>query len=220
MLLDGDLGDLGQEQKEFLERGYNTNENMIRLVNDLLNVARIEEGKFGFDFKPIDFESYLQNFVTHYAYQAEARHIQLVYHSSKAAFPPISIDQAKMDLVLQNILDNAINYSHQGSTVEVSPRQIPNYIEVAVVDHGVGIPHNQRKRLFTKFFRGDNVIRMQTEGSGFGLFIVKNIIKNHGGDITIESDENKGTTVRFTLPISEDLIPKKEMVFEEFVSNL
>lgn len=220
MLLDGDVGNLTPEQKEFLDRGYNTNENMIRLVNDLLNVARIEEGRFGFDFKPVDLGAYLQNLITRYIPQVEARHIQLRYRPPQEAIPPIAIDQTKMDLVVQNVLDNAVKYSYPGSAVEISIRQIPNYIEVAVVDHGVGIPQDQRSRLFTKFFRGDNVIRMQTEGSGLGLFIVKNIIKNHGGDITIESEENKGTTVRFTLPISEDLIPKKEAVFEEFVSSL
>ena len=220
ILLDGDAGNFTPEQKEFLQRGYDTNETMIRLVNDLLSAARLEEGRFGFDFKPVDFGLYLQNFIKLYAHQAKSRNIQLVYHPSVNVLPPILIDQVKIDLVVQNILDNAIKYSHPGSTVEVSLRQIPNYIEVAVEDRGVGIPRTQRDRLFMKFFRGDNVIRMQTEGSGLGLFIAKNIIKNHGGDITIESEENKGTTARFTLPVSEELIPKTETVFEEFVSNL
>ena len=189
ILLDGDAGNFTPEQKEFLQRGYDTNETMIRLVNDLLSAARLEEGRFGFDFKPVDFGLYLQNFIKLYAHQAKSRNIQLVYHPSVNVLPPILIDQVKIDLVVQNILDNAIKYS-------------------------------QRDRLFMKFFRGDNVIRMQTEGSGLGLFIAKNIIKNHGGDITIESEENKGTTARFTLPVSEELIPKTETVFEEFVSNL
>ncbi|HEY4497415.1 MAG TPA: HAMP domain-containing sensor histidine kinase [Candidatus Paceibacterota bacterium] len=220
MLLDGDVGDIAPEQRVFLERGYNTNENMIRLVNDLLNVARIEEGRFGFDFKPVNIEAYVQNSITRYVPQAEERHIQLLYRSPRGSFPPIAIDQAKMDLVVQNVLDNAIKYSYPGSVVEVSLRQIPSYVEVVVVDHGVGIPRDQKPHVFTKFFRGGNVIRMQTEGSGLGLFIARNIIKNHGGDITIESEEDKGTTVRFTLPVSEDLIPKTEAVFEEFVSSL
>lgn len=220
MLGDGDMGELSPEQKEFLARGYQVNERMIQLVGDLLNVARIEEGRFGYRFEPTDFGNYLSQYLDRYHFQAESKNIKLIYEKPSWTPPKLTIDAAKMDLVLQNLLDNAMKYSKPGGTVSVNVRLIPDHIEVTIADSGVGIPRHQMHRLFTKFFRGDNVVRMQTEGSGLGLFIVKNIVKNHGGDIRAESEEGKGTKMIFTLPLSEEFVPKKEITFEEFVGGL
>lgn len=220
MLADGDVGELTPEQKEFLQRGYQVNERMINLVGDLLNVARIEEGRFGYQFTPTDFEEYLAQFMDRYNYQTHTRNIKLIYEKSPTKLPKLTIDPSKMDLVLQNLLDNAMKYSQVGGTVRVTVRLLPQQVEIVIADSGVGIPKHQMHRLFTKFFRGDNVVRMQTEGSGLGLFIVKNIIRNHGGDIHAESEEGKGTKMIFTLPLSEEFVPKKEITFEEFVGGL
>ena len=220
MMLDGDMGKLHQQQIEFLQRGYDTNENMIRLVNDLLNVARIEEGRFGFEFTPTDFASYIKRFIELYAHQAESRKTILHYSVIDTTLPPISIDKSKMDLVFQNLLDNAVKYSNPNGTIEITLGKHKNYAEVTIADHGVGIPKYQMDRAFSKFFRGDNVIRMQTQGSGLGLFIVRNIIRNHGGNISIASEENNGTKVRFTLPLLKSLVPQKEKAFEEFISSV
>lgn len=220
MLSDGDMGELTAEQKEFLSRGYEVNERMIALVGDLLNVARIEEGRFGYQFAPVDFGTYLNQFIDRYHFQAESRNIKVVYEKPPRSLPILTIDTAKMDLAVQNLLDNAMKYSRPGGTITISSRMLPQHIEITIADSGVGIPKHQMHRLFTKFFRGDNVVRMQTEGSGLGLFIVKNIIKNHGGDIHVESEENKGTKMIFTLPLSQEFVPKKEITFEEFAGGL
>ncbi len=220
MLGDGDMGQLTAEQKEFLERGYQVNERMIALVGDLLNVARIEEGRFGYNFEQTDFGAYLSQYLERYHFTAESRNIRIVYEKPNWTLPKLTIDPAKMDLVLQNLLDNAMKYSRPGGTVTVSIRLLPEHLEVTIADTGVGVPKHQMHRLFTKFFRGDNVVRMQTEGSGLGLFIVKNIVKNHGGDVRVESEENVGTKMIFTLPLSEEFVPKKEITFEEFVGGL
>ena len=220
MMTDGDLGAITKEQREFLERGYQVNERMITLVGDLLNVARIEEGRFGYRFAPVDFNDYVEEFAKRYVQQAGLRDIDLLLEKPPMALPKLNIDTSKIDLVLQNLLDNAFKYSHPGGKTSVSIALIPQFVEVTVADNGVGIPEHQLHRVFTKFFRGDNVVRMQTEGSGLGLFIVKNIIKNHGGDIRVESKENKGTKMVFTLPISKELIPPHEITFEEFIGGL
>jgi signal transduction histidine kinase len=220
MMSDGDVGQLTPEQKEFLDRGYQVNERMIALVGDLLNVARIEEGRFGYKFERTDLDAYLRQFVERYRLSAQTKKIDVVYEKTADHLPSLTIDPAKMDLVIQNLLDNAIKYSKPGGTVKVLVKLLPQQVEVTIADSGVGIPRYQIHRLFTKFFRGDNVVRMQTEGSGLGLFIVKNIVKNHGGDIRAESEENIGTKMIFTLPLAEEFIPKKEITFEEFVSGL
>jgi len=220
MLTDGDLGAITKEQREFLERGYQVNERMITLVGDLLNVARIEEGRFGYRFSLIDFADYISQFIQRYAPQVKAKNIKIVFEPDKLILPKINIDTSKMDLVLQNLLDNSVKYSSTGSTIKVTKSILPQFVEVTIKDSGIGIPRHQMHRVFTKFFRGDNVVRLQTEGSGLGLFIVRNIIKNHGGDIRVESEENRGTKMIFTLPLSKELIPPHEITFEEFIEGL
>ena len=220
MLIDEDLGKLTQEQKEFLQRGYKTNENMIGLVRDLLDATRIEQGKFGYEFIPTDFITYIRKFLEEYKIQADSHKVSVVLQDSVEKVPPLNIDKLKMDLVFHNLIDNAIKYSSPGSKVVIFVKPIAEYTEITVADQGVGIPKHQMDRMFTKFFRGDNVVRMETEGSGLGLFIVRNIVKNHGGDIRVESEENRGTKVIFTIPINKDLIPKKEERFEDFLTNL
>lgn len=220
MLVDGDMGKITDEQKEFLERGYQVNERMIALVGDLLNVARIEEGRFGYRFALIDFTDYLKQFCDRYQYQAQAHGMTLIFEPPTSPLPQISVDTSRIDLALQNLLDNAMKYSRPGGKIVVALKLTSKYVEVSIQDSGVGVPKHQLHRLFTKFFRGDNVVRMQTEGSGLGLFIVKNIIQNHGGEIRVDSEENKGTTMTFTLPLKKDQIPQKEVTFEEFIGGL
>lgn len=221
MMSEGDVGQLTQEQKDFLMKGYEVNERMITLVNDLLNVARIEEGRFGYNFNPSDYVAYVKDYLDRYKQTAASRNITVEFAPPSESLPNIMLDPSKMDLVLQNLLDNAIKYSKPNDSVVVRIKKNDKQeIETIIEDHGVGIPKHQIHRLFTKFFRGDNVIRMQTQGSGLGLFIVKNIVKNHGGDIHAESEENVGTKMIFTIPISRSSVPKKEITFEEFVGRL
>ncbi|MFA5954799.1 MAG: HAMP domain-containing sensor histidine kinase [Patescibacteria group bacterium] len=220
MLEEGDIGPLSEEQREFIERGYRVNERMIRLVGDLLNVARIEEGRFGYERIATDFLAYLSQTVEKFRVEAAAQGVGLSYEKPNFTLPKLLIDPAKMELAIQNIIENAIKYSQPGGLINVGVTRKTDKIEVTIEDHGVGIPEHQMHRLFTKFFRADNVVRMQTEGSGLGLFIVKNIIKNHGGDIRAESKEGQGTKMIFNLPLSATAIPQKETTFEEFVGGL
>jgi signal transduction histidine kinase len=116
--------------------------------------------------------------------------------------PPIAADPEKMEMVLQNLMDNAVSYTLKGGTVRVEAAQEEKFLRVTVSDTGVGIPGAQQQLLFSKFFRGDNVIRMQTEGSGLGLYIAKNIVERHGGTLTLTSREGQGTMVSMTIPLA------------------
>lgn len=220
MIIDGDIGPISPQQEEFLERGYQVNEHMIKLVNDLLNAARIEEGRFGYTFAPTDFVEYMKQFVDRYKQQADSANMTVTFSPPELPIPLLNIDSGKIDIVVQNLLDNALKYSPPGGVIQISMGANGAFVETTVADNGVGIPKNQLNRVFTKFFRGDNVMRMETQGTGLGLFIVRNIVKNHGGDIRVESEENKGSKFVFTLPISKELIPAKEERFEEFLTNL
>ncbi len=201
MLLDGDVGNLTAEQVEFLNKGYQSNERMIILINDLLNVARIEEGRFIYDLTPQSIDEIIQETLDGLSGIVKDKNIKLTYKKSKAKIPKVNADREKIGIVVQNLLDNAIRFNKPGGEVTVSIKCDKVNLEVAVKDDGIGIPDEQKKRIFNKFFRADNAVRTETEGTGLGLFIVKNIINAHKGKISFESEKGKGTTFRFTLPV-------------------
>ena len=203
MILDGDLGRVTRDQKDFLEKTYRSNERMIGLINDLLNVARIEEGRYLYNVILGSVEDIVRSSVDLYQEEAKKKKISLVFKKPKTEIPKIKIDLEKIHLVTQNLIDNAIRYTFPGGKVTVSLKSDKKEIEFQVQDSGVGIPEDQKERVFSKFFRAANVMRMETEGSGLGLFIAKNIIEAHGGKIWFESKENKGATFYFTLSLGK-----------------
>lgn len=205
MLLDGDLGKITDEQRDFIERTYQSNERMISLINELLNVTRIEEGRYLFKPTLKSIENLIQFVVNTYKEEMERKNLELDFKKPEKKLPRVVVDVEKIRLVIGNLLDNAVRYTPPGGRVTISLRCIEKEkeIEFSIKDTGVGVPMNQQERVFTKFFRGVNVIRMETEGNGLGLFIAKNIIEAHGGKIWFESEEGKGTTFYFTLPLKE-----------------
>jgi len=218
MILDGDLGPLNTQQKEMLVKGYQTNERMITLINDLLNVSRIEEGRFRYRFVHMSIGELIESVIQEINNVIRKRNIKFEYKKPKTPVPKVNIDPQKIRLVIMNLLDNAIKFTPPGGRVTISLQHDSNNVTFVVADNGVGIPPNQQHRIFTKFFRADNVIRMQTDGSGLGLFIVKNIVNNHQGQVRFESTEGRGTTFSFSLPIKS--MPYKESQFDEFIKGI
>lgn len=201
MLLDEDLGKITKEQRGFIEKTYSSNERMISLINDLLNVTRIEEGRYLYKVVPSDIESIVKSVIKLSKEEIEKRKIKVEFEKPKEKLPQVRIDAEKIQLSFQNIFDNAIRYNRIGGRVTVSLKCGKKEIEVAIKDTGMGVPKDQQERVFSRFFRAANVMRKDTEGTGLGLFIAKNIIEAHGGKIWFESEENKGSTFYFTLPV-------------------
>lgn len=200
MLLDGDLGPITEEQRDFIEKTYRSNERIIGLINDLLDVTRIEEGRYL--YKPVlaDIGEICQFVINSYKGQIERKKIKFEFKKPEKKLPLVKLDVEKMGLAIENLLNNAISYTPPGGCVTISLNCENNKLKFSIQDTGIGILREQQKRVFTKFFRGANAVRAETEGTGLGLFIVKNIIKAHGGEVWFESEENKGTTFYFTLP--------------------
>jgi len=206
MLLDGDLGKITKEQRNFLEKTYRSNERMISLINDLLNVARIEEGRYIFHPTFIHLEKVVQSVTNSFKEEAKRKNIRFQFKKTEKKLPKVLIDEEKIRLVIENLLDNAIRYTFPGGQVTISITLGKKEIELKIQDTGVGIPKDQQGRVFTKFFRAANVMRMETEGTGLGLFTAKNIIEAHGGKIWFGSKEGKGSTFHFTLPFKSSKI--------------
>jgi len=200
MVLDGDAGKLNKEQNDLLTKGYKSNERVINLVNNLLNVSRIEEGRFGYSFANCDFQEILDVVLENVERQVAKNHLKLIINKPNK-LPLVYFDKNRIILAFQNLLDNAIKYTPEFGKIELNIENREEILKITIKDSGIGIPERDQIKLFSKFFRAANVIRSETEGTGLGLFIAKNIIDRHGGKIFIESQEGKGTTVDFTLPI-------------------
>lgn len=201
MLLDEDLGKINEEQRSFIEKTYSSNERMISLINDLLNVSKIEEGKYLLKVAPGDIEKIIESVINSNNEEIKKRKLKVEFKKAKEKLPQVRMDAEKIRLSFQNIFDNAIRYNKEEGTVTVSLKYGKKEIEVAVKDTGFGIPKDQQERVFSRFFRAVNIIRKDTQGTGLGLFIAKNIIDAHDGKIWFESEEDKGSTFYFTLPI-------------------
>jgi signal transduction histidine kinase len=130
------------------------------------------------------------------------RHIRIDLNIKKE-LPLVVGDSEKIKLVIENLLDNAIKYTTSGGKIEVKISKSSQYLITEVKDNGVGIPEEQLGRVFEKFFRSDNVVRYQTEGTGLGLYIAKNIVEQLGGEIWFKSIENVGSVFSFSLPTSK-----------------
>ena len=202
MVLDGDMGPLNKEQMQILNKGYQSNERIIDLVNDMLNVSRIEEGRYGYSFKQSRLEDVIDYVKESLENKIKDKKIKLIIKKPDK-IPLIYMDREKILLVVQNILENATKYTPEYGTIYVFIEIMKDFLIVKIQDNGVGIPKKDQAKLFSKFFRATNVIRLQTEGSGLGLFIAKNVIEKHGGTIKCNSTENIGTEFIFTLPLNK-----------------
>lgn len=221
MLLDGDVGAISEEQKDYLQKGYDSNERIIALVGDMLDVARIEEGRFGFEFYYVDIIDVVQKAIDNFEVKAKEKNIKLIFEKPNYIINPVKIDPARIGLVMQNLVDNALKYTRNDGIVNVKAEVLDSYVQISVSDTGIGIPKDQQAKLFGKFFRGANAVKLQTEGSGLGLFIVKNIVRQHGGDVWVKSEEGKGTTFYVALPLKEEVIAEQNgEKLSEFVEGL
>ena len=211
MLLDGDLGELNKEQRKILERMYKTNDKVIRLVRDLLNLAQIEEGKFLSKVVLSDIKDIIQLIISANRKRIEEKELNFEFKKPKDKLPGVMLDVEKMKIAIENIFDNALRYAFSGDKVLISLTYNNKEIEIKIQDTGMGIPQDQQSKVFTKFFRGTNIMKVDTEGTGLGLYIAKNIIEAHGGRIWFESKKNKGSTFYFTIPVKES--------FAEFITG-
>ena len=201
MLLEGDFGELADEQKKVIERMHQKNEGLIDLIDDLLKLAKTER-KASFHTAPVDFEKLVRSVTDYEKEYIEKKEITVKLDGLGSKLPKITLDKEKMFLAIQNIVDNAIKYSRKGGQITISLGSDQETVTLKIQDKGIGILNEERGRLFTEFFRGENAKELEPAGSGLGLYIAKDIIENHHhGKIWFESEENKGTTFYISLPI-------------------
>jgi signal transduction histidine kinase len=139
--------------------------------------------------------------------------IKMYLDRPSVEMPKVMVDPKRLSLAITNILENAIRYNVENGevTVKIDLMKDKPYVVVSVRDTGIGIPQEALSKLFTKFYRAENAVKTQTEGSGLGLYIAKGIVTAHGGQIWVESELGRGTTISFALPTDPNLVPKHEV---------
>lgn len=204
------------EDRELVEAGIEASAKAQKIIDDMLDVTKIEEGRFGYTFENIDLVKFLREIVFSARTLAKEYGVSVSFESREAAVE-IQADPRKLGVAISNLVDNAIKYNVKNGQVILSLNKLPDkpYVLITVKDTGIGIPPQDIKKLFTKFYRSEKAMKIDTEGSGLGLYIAKNIILRHGGNIWAESIVNRGSTFYVTLPTDPRLIPPKEIAYGE-----
>lgn len=196
MVLEGDAGELKPQQAEMLKQAFLSSERMVNLIADLLNLSRLNTGKFVIEPAPTDLRNVVEAELAQLHEAAKAKDITLTYVRPET-FPTLMLDENKIHQVVMNFIDNALYYTPAKGKVEVSLTETPTAVEYRVKDNGIGVPKDLQHRLFTKFYRADNARRMRPDGTGLGLFMAKKVIIAQGGSIIFDSEEGKGSTFGF-----------------------
>lgn len=192
---------------------------LVRRIEDLLGVAKMEEGQMGYAFVETDIAQFISKVLADVLPSAQKAGIKMYFDRPEGAIPHVMIDEKRLSIALTNFLENAIRYNVANGEVIVRVEQVEKkpFVEVSIRDTGIGIPAEAIPNLFKKFFRAENAVSSQTEGSGLGLYIAKGIINGHGGEAWAESEVNRGTIMHFTLPTDPSLVPKHEAGTEKFL---
>lgn len=199
------------ELLQIVRRGYKSVQQVLHVVDELLNVDRLEEGESAYSFEPVNIIELISESIEQ---ESEARGVldqpEINFHEPNQHIPNVRGDKEKLKIVFNNLLENAIKYTDEDGQVEirvnieVSSGYAGDKVRVEVSDSGIGIPKDQQDQVFSKFFRADNATDKETEGTGVGLHISKRIVEAHNGEITFESEAGQGTTFIVTLPIASD----------------
>jgi signal transduction histidine kinase len=204
MVLEGDAGAVPEAQKSMLTTAYTSAQRMVYLIADLLNVSRLQTGKFVIEPTDVDLRTVIASELDQLRETIAAKGLMVEY-ASPADFPIVPLDETKIRQVVMNFIDNALYYTPSGGVVRVELADKPKSIEFLVVDNGIGVPKADQHKLFAKFYRAGNAQRARPDGTGLGLFMAQKVIVASGGAIIFKSSEGKGSTFGFTFPKKKDI---------------
>jgi signal transduction histidine kinase len=199
VILEGLAGPLEDKQADLIRRGVRKIDQLLELINDLLDIARIEAGKHVQHRVPTDVEKVIREAVELIRPRAEDQGVRLSVSCDDAR--PVQADPKGMAEVFNNLITNAVNYSPGGGRVEVAVQKRGDNLEICVSDNGVGIPPEELPKIWDKFYRVKHPETRQVMGTGLGLAITRGIVESHQGQIDVKSEPARGTTFRILLPM-------------------
>ena len=181
---------------------------LARMVNDILDFAKISEGHVSLSVRPVDAGKLIQDVITSLQSWAQSKQISLAFAPS-GALPRVMADADRVVQVLVNLLSNAIKFTPKDGKIALRTEASPLMLKILVTDTGPGISKKDQEKIFQKFFQMKQTVKMDTPGTGLGLFITKKIVEMHQGEIGFLSEEGRGTTFWFTLPVVPESAPKE-----------
>ncbi|RJQ13569.1 sensor histidine kinase [Candidatus Parcubacteria bacterium] len=200
-LLSGRIGNLDSHQQEQLKIIADSNERMLKLVSNLLDLSKIEERRLVVEKAPVSLAEVTKAVLEDVSSLAEDKKVKLNVKMDND-LPDVIGDPQRLRMVVQNLTDNAIKYNKEGGSVAITVKKEDGMVSWRVDDTGFGIPRKDSKKVFQKFFRAQQqIIKDHSYGTGLGLYIVRAIIESLGGDIDFSSKEGEGTSFWFYLPI-------------------
>ncbi len=202
MVLEGDAGELNEQQHKLLTQAFISSQRMVYLIADLLNVSRLRTGKFLIETEPTYLPDVVEGELNQLRETAEAKGLKL-HFDKPGEFPMLKLDETKIRQVVMNFADNAIYYTPAGGKITVSLEATSRAVEFKVTDTGLGVPKADQHKLFAKFYRADNAKRARPDGTGLGLYMARKVIVAQGGAIIFKSVEGKGSTFGFVFPRSK-----------------
>lgn len=197
-IIDGLAGEVDDKAKETLREMSNETDRLNNLVNDLLNVSRLEQGRISYDIKSFDLGTVIEHVVSQLTPKAKTKNLNLHYEKPTEACMVLA-DEGRVIEIMTNLIDNAIKYSLQG-TITIVHKISEEKITTSVRDTGIGMTADERDKLFTRFYRIKNESTRGIAGSGLGLWIVKQYVENMKGTISVESMQGTGSEFVITLP--------------------
>jgi signal transduction histidine kinase len=200
MILDGDAGEINKDVRSFLNEVYQSNERLVDLVNDMLDVSRIEQKRLNFEFKKVEALPLIKEAYERMLPMARNENDQLILEANIDKNLKINVDYRRFQQVITNLVENAIKFTEQGK-VTILAKVKDKRLEVSVKDTGIGISKADQKKLFTKFYQVAQVLSRPKGGTGLGLYISKSIVEGMKGTIGLNSTPGKGSTFFFTIPI-------------------
>jgi signal transduction histidine kinase len=217
MLADEKVGSLTKKQKEYVGDVTASTERMIKLVNDLLNVSRLETGRLKIEPVPTDIIAFVKEIVEDAMPLCQPKGCTITFEPPTEKIAKVPIDAELLRQVVHNLITNAIRYSQDRGKIVISLQQlttdnlpvtakgvqmsnVKDHWLISVADQGIGIPKEAKAKIFEKFYRADNARKAETEGSGLGMYLAKMIMETSGGKIWFDSEEGKGTTFYVTIP--------------------
>jgi len=201
LALEGTYGKLSEKVREPIAKVYESNERLIRLVNDLLSLSRIESGKMKLEPVDTNIEEMIASIVDELKVKAAQKNLELIFQEPKPALPILRVDSEKVRNAVLNIIDNSIRYTNIGS-ITVRTAQLENAIRITITDTGEGMTKEEIAKLFQSFSRGQAGAKLSTEGAGLGLYIAKQFVQMHNGRIWAESPgEGRGSVFHIELPV-------------------
>jgi two-component system, OmpR family, phosphate regulon sensor histidine kinase PhoR len=207
MLLDESFGKLNEEQKKVVLQTADANNKLIALVNEMLDITKIEKQKLEIEIAEIDLGELIENTIVGLDAYATRHKNNICYDKPKEKIPIVMGDTLRIQQIFQNLIENAIQYNKPTGKnkcqVDISISVINENVEVTVTDTGIGIPLNEQSKIFERFYRASNAVKFASSGTGLGLYIAKSILEKLGGSIHFESQENVGTTFFLDFPISK-----------------